>query len=217
MFYQTYGFGAGDSICHAVSDDGINFEKNAGNPIFGPTKDWCCGRAIDADVCIFNNKLFLYTATRDHAYAVQKIAAACAPLTENGYGFGDFKQICACSVLFPEMKWEQNCIEAPATIVDNGKIYMFYGGAYNCSPRQIGCAVSSDGRTFDKLFCEKPFIANGKEGDFNASESGHPFVFRGTDGKVWLYYQGSLDGGQNRYLSRMEIAYDSNGIPYQFR
>ena len=62
------------------------------------------------------------------------------------------------------MKWEQNCIEAPATIVDNGKIYMFYGGAYNCSPRQIGCAASSDGRTFDKLFCEKPFIANGKEG-----------------------------------------------------
>ena len=51
LFYQTYGNGKKDAICHAVSEDGIHFERNATNPIFSPTGDWNCGRAIDAEVC----------------------------------------------------------------------------------------------------------------------------------------------------------------------
>ena len=45
LFYQTYGNGAKDAICHAVSKDGINFERDRTNPIFRPTGDWNCGRA----------------------------------------------------------------------------------------------------------------------------------------------------------------------------
>ena len=34
IFYQTYGNGKNDAICHAVSDDGItNFKRNPTNPI----------------------------------------------------------------------------------------------------------------------------------------------------------------------------------------
>lgn len=37
LFYQTYGNGTNDAICHAVSDDGItDFKRNASNPIFRP-------------------------------------------------------------------------------------------------------------------------------------------------------------------------------------
>lgn len=57
LFYQTYGNWQNDAICHAVSSDGIIFEKNPENPVFAPTRDWCCGRAIDADVCIFSSLL----------------------------------------------------------------------------------------------------------------------------------------------------------------
>ncbi|MGI6635634.1 MAG: hypothetical protein ACOX7B_10735 [Christensenellales bacterium] len=53
LFYQTYGNWRNDAICHAVSEDGIHFVKNQQNPVFRPTQDWCCGRAIDADVCLF--------------------------------------------------------------------------------------------------------------------------------------------------------------------
>jgi len=45
LFYQTYGNREKDAICHAVSDDGLRFEKDPTNPIFHPTDDWCCGRA----------------------------------------------------------------------------------------------------------------------------------------------------------------------------
>lgn len=50
LFYQTYGNGPKDAICHAVSDDGLHFRRNESNPIFAPTGDWNNGRAIDADV-----------------------------------------------------------------------------------------------------------------------------------------------------------------------
>ena len=214
LFYQTYGNGKKDAICHAESGDGVTFGKDPDNPIFRPTGDWCCGRAIDADVCLFQNRLYLYTATRDHGFSVQKIAAAFAELNEDGTGFGPFQQLCRGAVLFPELIWEQNCTEAPACLVQDGRLYLFYGGAYNCAPQQIGCAVSIDGRTFDKLFLDKPMIPNGQKGSFNASESGHPIAFRDVDGKVWLYYQGSPDNGDTWYLSRIQISFDEKGIPY---
>lgn len=38
LFYQTYGNGANDAICHAWSIDGTNFVRNKTNPIFSPDK-----------------------------------------------------------------------------------------------------------------------------------------------------------------------------------
>ena len=42
LFYQTYGNGKKDAICHAISDDGIHFRRNPTNPIFHPAGDWTC-------------------------------------------------------------------------------------------------------------------------------------------------------------------------------
>ena len=212
MFYQTYGNGADDAICHAMSMDGINFIKDETNPVYHPPKTWCCGRAIDADVCVFNNKLYLYFATRDHKLEVQKIGVASASLNSK-LSRSDFKEEHSSSVIAPEYRWEQKCIEAPATIVHNNKIYMFYAGAYNCSPQQIGCAVSNDGILFERLF-DKPFITNGEKGTWNENESGHPYVFEDVDGRIHLFYQGTKDMGKTWYLSRVEIAFDEKGVPY---
>ena len=41
LFYQTYGNGRRDAICHAVSADGLHFEKDGGNPVFRPGENWC--------------------------------------------------------------------------------------------------------------------------------------------------------------------------------
>ena len=71
LFYQTYGNGKDDAICHAVSQDGIHFDRNPTNPIFRPTGDWNCGRAIDAEVFEFKGRYFLYFATRDMEYQIQ--------------------------------------------------------------------------------------------------------------------------------------------------
>ena len=206
LFYQTYGNGKGDAICHAVSTDGVHFVKDPTNPVYSPKATWCCGRAIDADVCVYQGKLFLYFATRDHEMRVQKQGVAVADL-DSGFGKGSFRHACTSSILAPELQWEGECIEAAATIVENGKLYLFYGGSYNCTPQQIGCAVSTDGVHFERV-SEEPLLRCGKPGSWNASESGHPFAFRDQDGKAYLFYHGSPDGGKTRYLSRASIRWE---------
>lgn len=211
LFYQTYGNWEKDAICHAVSKDGIQFEKNQDNPVFTPKGNWCCGRAIDADVCIFHDKLFLYFATRDHEMKIQKIGGAWATL-DSGFGKEAWTMLAEQSLLVPELKWEGECIEAPATVVYNGCIYMFYGGSYNCTPQQIGCAVSGDGVFFERI-SQEPFLPCGALGEWNSSESGHPYVFQDESDRIHLFYQGSNDNGKTWYLSRIEIGF-LQGKPY---
>ena len=79
LFYQTYGNGKNDAICHAWSTDGINFTRNTTNPIFKPDGAWNCGRAIDAEVIKFKDKFYLYYATRDPNYKIQLQGVAVAP------------------------------------------------------------------------------------------------------------------------------------------
>ncbi|NLB82330.1 MAG: family 43 glycosylhydrolase [Clostridiaceae bacterium] len=211
LFYQTYGNGKQDAICHAVSTNAIDFEKDRTNPVYRPTNDWCCGRAIDADLCVFNNKLYMYVATRDHAMEIQKIGGAYADINSD-FSKNTWTQIANQAILHPELEWEGKCIEAPAVIVNNGKIFMFYGGSYNCTPQQIGCAASCDGAYFTRVFNE-PFIPCGQEGQWNSSESGHPFVFRNNDGRIYLFYQGSCDMGKTWYITKTEIMFDDYNIP----
>lgn len=210
LFYQTYGNWERDAICHAVSSDGIHFTKHPENPVFSPKGSWCCGRAIDADVCVFDGKLYLYFATRDHGMKIQKVGGAWAPL-HSDFGKKSWTMLAEQSLLIPELEWEGECIEAPAVLVREGRMYMFYGGSYNCTPQQIGCAVSEDGIFFRRV-SERPVLACGAPGEWNSSESGHPYVFCDEDGRSYLFYQGSSDGGQTWYLSKAEIEFQ-DGIP----
>lgn len=210
MFYQTYGNWANDAICHAVSEDGITFIKDETNPVFRPSKDWCCGRAIDADITVFNGRLYLYFATRDKDMKIQKLGAASAEIG-SAFGREDFRQEVNHTVLEPELDWEQECIEAPATFTAGGRVWMFYGGAYNCHPQQIGLAVSDDGVNFRRT-SDKPFFAPGNPGDWNASESGHPYAFEDNDGTYHLFFQGSPDSGKTWILSRMTLNFTGSGF-----
>ena len=207
LFYQTYGNGRRDAICHAVSENGVEFAKNPENPVFRPSDDWCCGRAIDADVCIWNGRLHLYFATRDHAMRIQKVGGAWAAL-DSGFGKAAWTQLARQALLTPELSWEGECVEAPAVLADGGSLYMFYGGSYNCTPQQIGCAVSADGVFFQRVFA-LPFLPCGLPGAWNSSESGHPYAFRDDDGSVYLFCQGSPDGGKTWYLSHVRIGFQS--------
>ena len=211
LFYQTYGNGAKDALCHAVSEDGLHFTKDKTNPVYHPEATWCCGRAIDADVCVFKGKLLLYYATRDHAMRVQMIGGAYAPLNSD-FSHNCWKPLANEPLLSPELDWEGECIEAPAVIENRGRLFLFYGGAYNCSPQQVGCAVSDDGIHFTRL-SSQPFLPNGVAGEWNSCESGHPYIFRDHDGRTYLFYQGSADGGKTFYLSKKEIWFDADNLP----
>jgi len=211
LFYQSYGNGPMDAICHAISSDGIKFVKNAANPVFRPTGNWNNGRAIDADVVVFSGKLLLYFATRDSLGKVQMLGVARAELNSK-FCREDWTQICSESILKPQLEWEDTCIEAPAVCERDGKLYMFYGGAYNNNPQQIGCAISDDGIGWKRLF-DAPFLPNGEPGSWNASESGHPFLFKDEDKRTYLFFQGNNDRGRSWYISMTEIGWKA-GLPY---
>jgi hypothetical protein len=209
LFYQTYGNGRDDAICHATSKDGLHFERDDTNPIFRPTGAWNCGRAIDADVIEHDGRLLLYCATRDPDMKVQKLVVAAAPV-DSDYGRGRWTQLCDDAILEPLLPWEKQCIEAPSVCKHDGRLYMFYAGAYNNEPQQIGCAVSDDGIDWRRL-SKYPLLPNGRADEWNASESGHPGVFTDRDGQMHLFFQGNNDNGASWHLSRMKVVWDEAG------
>lgn len=211
LFYQTYGNGAKDAVCHAVSTDGIHFTRNATNPIFHPTGAWNCGRAIDAEVFRFNDRYLLFFATRDPEYKIQIQGVASAPAQTN-FNRDQWTQLTDAAILKPEYPWEGACIEAASVIKKGEWLYMFYAGAYNNNPQQIGVAKSSDGVKWEKL-SNKPFLVNGDPGAWNSSESGHPHIFSDKNGRSYLFFQGNNDNGKTWFLSKVEVKWNEKG-PY---
>jgi beta-1,2-mannobiose phosphorylase / 1,2-beta-oligomannan phosphorylase len=209
LFYQTYGNGPKDAICHAVSTDGLAFERDPANPIFHPTGNWNAGRAIDGEVIRFGNRWLLYAATRDPEFKVQLVVGA---VSTAGFAPGEWKLLAPRPLLKPQLPWERDCIEAPALIRRGSWLYMFYAGAYNNAPQQIGVARSRDGVEWERMGSQ-PFLPNGKPGEWNASESGHPGIFLDDDGKTYLFYQGNNDNGQTWLLSFVRIGWRA-GWPY---
>ena len=212
LFYQTYGNGKKDAICHAWSTDGIHFTRNKTNPVFHPDGNWNCGRAIDAEVIKFKGQYFLYYATRDSAYKIQMQGVAVAT-GSTGFDRGDWKNLSTEGpMLKPELPWERDCIEAASVINKNGELFMFYAGAYNNAPQQIGVAKSSDGIHWKRM-SDEPFLPNGKPGDWNSSESGHPHIFANPEGEDYLFFQGNNTKGKNWFISNVRIGW-KNGAPY---
>ncbi len=209
LFYQTYGNGPRDAICHAVSEDGIHFTRNPTNPVFRPTGKWNNGRAIDAEVYFYKGKYFLYFATRDPAGKIQMQGVATAP-ADTDFNREHWTQATDHSILKPELPWEGECVEGASIISRNGQLYMFYAGAYNNWPQQIGLATSTDGINWTRA-SDTPFLPNGKPGEWNSSESGHPCIFEDADGKTYLFYQGNPDKGKSWLLSNIEIGWNKQG------
>jgi predicted GH43/DUF377 family glycosyl hydrolase len=208
LFYQTYGNGTNDAICHATSDDGLHFTREPSNPIFRPTGTWTAGRAIDAEVFPFGDELRLLFATRDPTMTTQMLGAASAPLRSD-FNRATWKQLRDGPVLKPELLWEKKCVEAASVLRRGGTLYLFYAGGYNNEPQQIGVATSRDGLAWQRL-STLPFLPNGAPGSWNSSESGHPGIFQADDGTTYLFFQGNNDRGKTWYLSAVEVGWRGN-------
>lgn len=207
LFYQTYGNREKDAICHAWSTNGFDFTRNPTNPIFHPTGNWTCGRAIDAEVIRFKGQFFLYFATRDPDFNIQMQGVATAP-GNSRFNRSDWKLISTNGpMLKPELPWEKDCIEGASVTEVDGRLFMFYAGAYNNAPQQIGVATSTDGIHWKRM-SDEPFLRNGKPGEWNASESGHPHIFATPGGEHYLFYQGNNTGGKNWFLSNVKVVWE---------
>jgi hypothetical protein len=135
------------------------------------------------------------------------LGMACAPYGSS-YDSKSWTEISVnAPLLQPELTWEKNCIEAGSVIERNGIWYMFYAGAYNHERQQIGVAWSADGMNFKRM-SEEPVFPHGKEGEWNAWESGHPGVFEDDDGQVYLFYQGKATLKGDYQLSCVKVRFD---------
>ena len=214
LFYQTYGNGKDDAICHAVSDDGLNFIKDTSNPVFKPSATWSCGRAIDAEVVLFKNHYFMYFATRDSSYKIQEQGVAVAD-SKSDFSRMSWKLLSTAGpILKPEFTWETRCTEGASCIRRGNYLYMFYAGGYNNDPQQIGVARSKDGLIWQKI-SDKPFLTNGMSGSWNESESGHPDIFKDKSGRYFLFFQGNNTKGNSWYLSKVAVKWSANGPSLQ--
>jgi hypothetical protein len=115
-------------------------------------------------------------------------------------------------MLKPELPWERDCIEGASVINKSGVLFMFYAGAYNNAPQQIGVAKSRDGIHWTRL-SEAPFLPNGKPGEWNSSESGHPHIFANPVGEDYLFFQGNNTKGKNWFISNQRIGW-KDGRPF---
>lgn len=205
LFYQTYGNMMREAICHATSTDAIHFDRDPSNPVYRPTQmSWSIGRAIDAEVYPYGNQMWLFFATRDRTMTIQEIGMASAPI-DSGFARDKWHDVSiAAPILKPELPWEQKCIEAPTVLHHKSLYYLFYAGAYNNAPQQIGVATSKDGVSWKRM-SDQPFLTNGAPGSWNSSESGHPGVFTDDNGRTYLFYQGNNDNGKTWYILVMEI------------
>lgn len=208
LFVQTYGNGRADAICHAVSDDGVAFAPVGDQPVFAPRGAWSCGRAIDADAVVLEDRLVMGYATRDPDMRTQLVGFATAPL-DSALGAGDWTDLSAeAPALAPTLPWERDCIEAPALCVRDGHLVCFYAGGYNNAPQQVGVATSADGgRTWMRL-SDEPFVAVGRPGAWNSSDSGHPGLLVTPDGASHLFVQGNDDGGRTWRIAGMRLGWD---------
>lgn len=137
---------------------------------------------------------------------------AVAPENTN-FNREDWKLAADSSVLYPQLDWEGECIEAASVVEKEGRLYMFYAGGYNNAPQQIGVAVSDDALHWKRL-SDQPFLPNGKPGEWNSSESGHPHIFTDVDGRYFLFYQGNNTCGATWYITNTEIFWNEEG-PYR--
>lgn len=210
LFYQTYGNGRRDAINHAMSRDGVAFERDPSNPVYRPEAlAWSSGRAIDAEPFVDGEVLRLYYATRDPSMKRQMIGVAEAPLS-SGFRRGSWRDLSRDGpILAPELKWERDCIEAPSVIRRGDRLFMFYAGGYNNEPQQVGVAESRDGVRWRRV-SDRPVLANGSPGSWNSSESGHPAIFV-ANGKSYLFYQGNDDRGRTWGIARATITWSTRG------
>ena len=147
-----------------------------------------------------------------HRYSWDQMWTHWDPATiDSDFARDKWTQACDAPILAPALPWEKQCIEGAALCKHGGRLFMFYAGAYNNEPQQIGCAVSDDGIHWERL-SEEPFLPNGRPGTWNASESGHPYAFTDDDGTTYLFYQGNNDNGRTWYLSHVRIAWEG-GLP----
>ena len=136
--YKMYYFGFRDQygkwcIGYAVSDDGINWEKNT-EPVLTPSDDEF--QIVASSVIKVDSKYYLYYSTRNYPYY-----SICLAISQDGLNWQKFGQN---PILKPLKSWEGTGVFFPTVLKRDNKYEMVY---MNCNQNiwAFGKAISLNG------------------------------------------------------------------------
>ncbi len=150
--YKMYYFGFQDQngkwcIGYAVSDDGINWEKNT-EPVLTPSDNEF--QILASSVIKVDNNYYMYYSTRNYPYY-----SICLATSQDGLHWQKYDQN---PILKSSETWEGTGIFFPTVIKKDNNFEMVYG---NCNQNEwaFGKAVSQDGKIWVKSNSNPFFVS----------------------------------------------------------
>lgn len=118
------------AIGHAISSDGISWEKDSGNPVLAPTgniKDWNGAQVAEPGAVVFNDKVYLY-------FAAVGLRGGNGPAAKRtiGLAISDDGDVFQAPVKVLEQSAQYSVVEdysgysTPSAVAHNGKLHLFY-------------------------------------------------------------------------------------------
>jgi predicted GH43/DUF377 family glycosyl hydrolase len=160
VYYMWYAGGEGAGIGVASSDDGVNWSKYDGNPVFVPDRDWEGGLVAAPSVVLHDGRFLMYYSggLLDDAPPLARRLGYEIGLAESSDGMTWTKSGDG-PVLKAEQSWMEGVVSSPAIHIDhpaNRDVYrLYYAGGIQGDPVMhdvaVGYAGSWDGVAFETL------------------------------------------------------------------
>lgn len=171
-------------IGYATSPDGINWTK-IGWALKGSYGSWDSGGPARGESVIFKNGIYQIWYSATNSGFNWRIGYA---TSTDGLNF--VKQNNGIPVITPTEIWEQNNVEYPNVIFNNGTYEIFYASGFSDNTNQLVYATSTDGINWVKPSEKNPILIGGTSLDNINMTS--PYVMRLDNGTSLMWYGGNV-------------------------
>lgn len=163
----------------AASINGVDWTKEASNPVITPTEGWEADGISAPSVLYEGGEYKMWYSGADSSGVVRiGYATSSDGITWLKYGSNPVLDVGAAD------GWEDEDVSAPSVIKDGGIYHMWYTGFDGSTPR-IGYATSSDGITWNKDGAN-PVLDLGEAGDWDWLGVFSPDLIRvGSEYQLW--------------------------------
>ena len=210
-----------DQIGYAISTDGINWQKYAGNPVLpiGKTGSWDSQLVVHPEVIFDGTTYHMWYGgssnpnwySFDAGYASSQDGIHWTKYDDPSTTNPPYDQSDPVLKRGNSGEWDDATLAGVSCIFDGGTFHMWYGGCDgpNWINARIGYAISTDGIHWQKNSGNPVFDGGGAWG---ASSVYGPFVIADTSGyKLW--YQGAIIGKIGYATSPDGISWNPLGTP----
>ena len=202
LYYSGHSYDKPAAICLAVSDDGFNFEKYAGNPIVTG--------AIAPEVVIFNGLIHLFYQKKNNEGYFEFYCAT----SNDGLSFVNERKVFGPGINSEE--FDSFSVSTCRIWKEDEWFYMIYGGSdvFDDYPSAFGLAKSNDLITWER-YSGNPVFNRGEAGSWDEGGVWFGTVYKHGDTR-YMWYEGcgtdmGLEDEESRKLSNICRTEDYGG------